>query len=157
MKFVLDEPILSSGSRQYDHAPENDPFAARLFEIPGVRSAYVMENFITLDRDAYDWIGVEDQLNEILAEGHAIESVAAQPESGDDLLDRINGILDTKVRPALAGDGGGLEILGIKGNDLVIRYQGACGTCPSAAQGTMYAIQNLLRYELNQEINVVPG
>jgi Fe-S cluster biogenesis protein NfuA len=58
-------------------------------------------------------------------------------------------------RPALAGDGGGLEVVGIDGYTVKIRYQGACGTCPSAISGTLMAIEGLLRRDINQALEVV--
>ena len=70
-------------------------------------------------------------------------------------MKQINAILDQRVRPALAGDGGGLEVTGLEGNILKIRYQGACGTCPSAIRGTLVAIENLLKREVNPAIEVV--
>ena len=77
--------------------------------------------------------------------------------SADDkeLLDRINAILDDRVRPALAGDGGGLEVIGLDGKTLLIRYQGACGSCPRSVAGTLMAIQNLLQTEVDETLAVV--
>lgn len=158
MKFVLDEKILASGSKQFDSPPTDDALAKRLFQIPSVKSVFYMDDFITLDKsNAADWNEIKRQVESILAEGHAIGSadVPKASTSGGERLDKINEILDTKVRPALAGDGGGLEVLSLRDNDLLIRYQGACGSCPSSIAGTMYAIQNLLRVELNEEINVI--
>ena len=66
-------------------------------------------------------------------------------------------MLDDRVRPALAGDGGGLQVLGLDGKSLVIRYQGACGSCPSSTSGTMMAIQNLLQTEIDDELVVTMG
>jgi Fe-S cluster biogenesis protein NfuA len=59
------------------------------------------------------------------------------------------------VRPALAGDGGGLEVVGLDGKTLQIRYQGACGSCPSSIAGTLMAIQNMLQAEIDEELSVV--
>ena len=64
-------------------------------------------------------------------------------------------MLDQKVRPALAGDGGGLEVLEIDGLTVKIKYQGACGSCPSAISGTLMAIEGLLRRDINPAIDVV--
>ncbi len=64
-------------------------------------------------------------------------------------------MLDQKVRPALAGDGGGLQVLGIEGFTVKIRYQGACGSCPSSISGTLMAIEGLLKRDVNPSINVV--
>ena len=66
-------------------------------------------------------------------------------------------MLDQKVRPALAGDGGGLQVLGIDGFTVKIRYQGACGSCPSSISGTLMAIEGLLKRDVNPSINVVPA
>ncbi|MCW9098350.1 MAG: NifU family protein, partial [Ignavibacteriaceae bacterium] len=71
------------------------------------------------------------------------------------LLKKINDLLDHKVRPALAGDGGGLQVLGIDGFTVKIRYQGACGSCPSSITGTLMAIEGLLRRDVNPSITVV--
>jgi Fe-S cluster biogenesis protein NfuA len=58
------------------------------------------------------------------------------------------------VRPALAGDGGGLQVLGVEGKTVLIRYEGACGSCPSSTAGTLMAIQNLLQSEVDDELVV---
>ncbi|MFZ1519381.1 MAG: NifU family protein, partial [Ignavibacteriaceae bacterium] len=60
-------------------------------------------------------------------------------------------------RPALAGDGGGLEVLGLDGYTVKIRYQGACGSCPSSISGTLMAIEGLLKRDVNPAINVIPA
>ena len=75
--------------------------------------------------------------------------------SDDPRLLRINEILDEKVRPALMMDGGYLEVLGIKENTLNIRYQGACGSCPSSLTGTLMAIEGMLKQEIDPELEVV--
>ena len=76
-------------------------------------------------------------------------------EEENELLKRINELLDQKVRPALAGDGGGLQVVGVDGFKVSIRYQGACGSCPSAITGTLMAIEGLLRRDINPSIEVV--
>ena len=85
------------------------------------------------------------------AQGGALGAVL----SDDPRLIRINEILDERIRPALAGDGGWLEVLGIKDNTLTIKYQGACGSCPSSISGTLMAIEGMLRQEVDPELEVV--
>jgi len=75
--------------------------------------------------------------------------------SDDPRLLRINEILDDKVRPALAGDGGYLEILELKNHTLKIRYQGACGSCPSSLTGTLMAIEGMLKQEVDPDLEVI--
>ena len=68
---------------------------------------------------------------------------------------KINEILDEKVRPYLAGDGGYLEIIDLKDHTLTIRYQGACGSCPSSLTGTLMSIESMLKTEVDPELEVV--
>lgn len=74
-----------------------------------------------------------------------------------DLMKQINQVLDQKIRPALANDGGGLEVMGLEGLTLRVRYQGACGSCPSAQRGTLAAIEGLLRRDVHPGIQVLPS
>jgi Fe-S cluster biogenesis protein NfuA len=55
----------------------------------------------------------------------------------------------------LAGDGGGLEVVSLEDTTLTIRYQGACGSCPSSVSGTLMAMQNLLQAEVDERLTVV--
>src|SRR5690606_32662491 len=68
----------------------------------------------------------------------------------------IEELLDRTVRPGLQGDGGNLTILKLDGDKLYVRYEGACGTCPSSTAGTLMAIEGILRDELNPNLEVVP-
>ena len=69
-------------------------------------------------------------------------------------LDIINAVLDEQVRPYLQGDGGDLYVLGLEGSRLLVHYQGACGSCPSAISGTLAGIEGLLR-TVEPDIEVV--
>ena len=120
-----------------------------------------------------DWRGVHEQATRMLEgyqspygpDGGPAAAPAATPgsefdsssldEPERDLLDRIHAVLDDRVRPALAGDGGGLEVVGLDGKTLQIRYQGACGSCPSSIAGTLMAIQNMLQSEVDEQLSVV--
>ncbi|HSU26227.1 MAG TPA: NifU family protein, partial [Pyrinomonadaceae bacterium] len=68
---------------------------------------------------------------------------------------QINAILDERIRPYLAGDGGWLEVVGLEENRLKIRYEGACGSCPSSLTGTLMAIENMIRDEIDPDIEVI--
>jgi Fe-S cluster biogenesis protein NfuA len=85
----------------------------------------------------------------------AVGGPIAAVTSDDPRLLRINEILDEKVRPALMGDGGYLEVLGLQEHTLSIRYQGACGSCPSSLTGTLMAIESMLQQEVDPELEVV--
>ena len=63
-------------------------------------------------------------------------------------------MLDHSIRPALANDGGGIEVIGVEGNTVKIHYQGACGTCPSASAGTLQYIENFLQETLSPTLKI---
>lgn len=66
----------------------------------------------------------------------------------------VNAIFDETVRPGLASDGGGLQLVEIVDKVVRIEYQGACGSCPSSTSGTLFFIENVLRSRVNPELIV---
>jgi Fe-S cluster biogenesis protein NfuA len=64
-------------------------------------------------------------------------------------------VLDRTVRPYLASDGGGIVVLRREGRFVFVKYQGACGSCPSSIGGTLQAIQSILRDEIDPDIEVI--
>jgi len=164
LKFILNEKLLNHETRNYKSAEEakNDPLAKGIFEIAGVVSVFYMDKFITIEKDPkVAWGNIQRPFVEFIKNFDKSlippenESYQASTIDETELLKKINEVLDTRVRPALAGDGGGLEVMGIEGTTLKIRYQGACGSCPSSIRGTLVAIENLLRREVNPAIEVV--
>jgi Fe-S cluster biogenesis protein NfuA len=170
VKFILKEPVTNGTARQFDSAEkaEGDALAKALFEVGEVVSVFYMDRMITVEKqDAGDWddllprLAVPIRAAEAVAQNGAAAAAAAvggsiaAAVSDDPRLVQINEILDEKVRPALAGDGGWLEVLNLKDHTLSIRYQGACGSCPSSLSGTLMAIEGMLRQEVDPEIEVV--
>ncbi|MBM4172592.1 MAG: NifU family protein, partial [Ignavibacteria bacterium] len=139
----------------------NDPLAKGIFDLDGVVSVFYMDKFITIEKDTkVQWGQIQRPFVEFIKnfDKNLIpkeEEIVVTKEEETELLKKINEILDQRVRPALAGDGGGLEVRGLEGLTLKIRYQGACGSCPSAIRGTLVAIENLLKREVNPAIEVV--
>jgi Fe-S cluster biogenesis protein NfuA len=82
-------------------------------------------------------------------------AIAAAVNHDDPKLREIDALLDEKIRPYLAGDGGWLEIVGLEANTLTIRYEGACGSCPSSLSGTLMAIENMIKEEIDPDIEVI--
>lgn len=166
LKFVLNEKLLFREARHFKnkHEAEADPLAKQVFEINGVVSIFYMDKFVTIEKDpSTDWGKIQRPFinliksfdkNLIPAES---DTQDINTEEQNELLKQINMLLDKRVRPALAGDGGGLEVMGLAGYTLKIRYQGACGSCPSAISGTLNAIENLLKREINPAIEVEPA
>jgi Fe-S cluster biogenesis protein NfuA len=170
VKFILREPVSNGVARQYGSAElaDNDPLAKSLFDVGHVVSVFYMDSMITVEKDDEgDWDELLPALAVPIRAADAVSGAAAAAAaaavggpiaalaSDDPRLLRINEILDEKVRPALMGDGGYLEILGLNDNTLSIRYQGACGSCPSSLTGTLMAIESMLKQEIDPELEVV--
>ena len=169
VKFVLREPVTSGVARQFG-SPEqgqSDPLAKSLFDVGSVASVFYMDNMITVEKeDAADWDELLPTLAVPIRAAQSVATASAKPAEGmsgalgavmsdDPRLLRINEILDEKVRPYLMGDGGYLEVLDLKDHTLSIRYQGACGSCPSSLTGTLMSIEGMLKQEVDPELEVV--
>ena len=168
VKFILREPVSNGVARQYGSADlaENDPLAKSLFDVGHVVSVFYMDKMITVEKDDEgDWdellpalavpIRAADAVNGAAAAAAAVGGPIAAVASDDPRLLKINEILDEKVRPALMGDGGYLEIIGLSDHTLSIRYQGACGSCPSSLTGTLMAIESMLKQDVDPELEVI--
>jgi Fe-S cluster biogenesis protein NfuA len=178
VKFILKEPVTHGTTRSFHTAQEaaDDPLARALFDLGEVASVFYMDKMITVEKeDAADWddllprLAVPIRATEAVSVGGAAAAAAGGASSAgggvggalgalmsdDPRLVKINEILDERIRPALAGDGGWLEVLGLKENTLSIRYQGACGSCPSSLSGTLMAIEGMIRQEVDEDIEVV--
>lgn len=163
LKFILNEKLLNFERRHFGNKTEaaNDPLASGVFQIPGVVSVFYSDKFITIEKSKEaNWGQLQKQLINFLKTFDKVsipteKDVKPVDEDESELLKQINEILDNRVRPALAGDGGGLEVLGVEGFKVLIKYQGACGSCPSSINGTLRAIEGLLRRDINPAIEVV--
>jgi Fe-S cluster biogenesis protein NfuA len=176
VKFLLKEPVTTGAARSFLGASlaKDDALARSLFEVGGVVSVFYMDRMITVEKAASeDWDDLLPRLAVPIraaeaAQGGAAAAAAAEAAgagalggalgavlSDDPRLLRINEILDEKIRPALAGDGGWLEIVSLKENTLTIKYQGACGSCPSSISGTLLAIEGMVQQEVDPVLQVV--
>ena len=165
LKFLLNERLLKFETRHFHSKAEaaNDPLANGVFELPGVLSVFYMDKFITVEKTREtQWGQIQRPLVSFLKDfdknlipPEKVPTKSGLDEHSNELLKKINEVLNQKVRPALANDGGGLEVLGLNGITLKVRYQGACGSCPTSTTGTLRAIENLLKKEVNPVIEVI--
>jgi Fe-S cluster biogenesis protein NfuA len=168
VKFILKEAVSNGTANSYSspEQAESDTLAKSLFDVGHVVSVFYMDRMITVEKDDEgDWddllpalavpIRAAEAVNSPAAAAAAVGGAVAAATSDDPRLLKINDILDEKVRPALMGDGGYLEILGLKDHTLSIRYQGACGSCPSSLTGTLMAIEGMLKQEVDPELEVI--
>jgi len=162
LKFILNQRLLDIETRQFPDktSADNDLFAKGIFEINGVVSVFYMDKFVTIEKSKdTNWGQIQKPFIEFLKSFDVslipAENKVIKDENENELLKKVNEILNERVRPYLASDGGGLEVLGVEGHKVMIRYQGACGSCPSSISGTLAAIEGLLRRDLNPAIEVI--
>lgn len=167
LKFVVNRPIKSQGSATFARPSEalGVRLAEELFRIDGVRQLYFFENVITVTySDDADIDTMRLEIQSILQTRLAVHDPsfltdterkkAEKPQLEGDLKE-IDEILDETVRAFLQGDGGDIEVISYKDHVLEVRYQGACGTCPSSLSGTLEGIQGILQQQFDPEIKIV--
>jgi NFU1 iron-sulfur cluster scaffold homolog, mitochondrial len=165
MKFIANTPLKTEGSSTYRTPMECDqnPLAKDLFYIRGVDQLHFFDNVVTVTKFNFeDWPVLEEEIMKILTEkipAHDPNYYDPDPEAerrrglSPELL-QIEEILDRTIRPGLQADGGDIQTLSLEDSVLLVRYQGACGTCPSSTTGTLEAIKGILRDEFRPEIEV---
>jgi NFU1 iron-sulfur cluster scaffold homolog, mitochondrial len=173
MKFILDQTVLDSGSKTIIEGgqQEADTFAYNIFALDIIDMVYLRENFVSVTLVSADlWVIFKDKIKNII-EADLEKYLEGDNEVSSSILDDfdmkkypqlsndekviiVEAVLDSSVRPALANDGGGLEVIEVDGHIVRIRYQGACGGCPSSTGGTLRVIENHLRSQLDPEIKV---
>jgi Fe-S cluster biogenesis protein NfuA len=171
VKFILKEPVTAGTTRSFHSAEEaaGDPLAGALFTVGDVASVFYMDKMVTVEKvEEADWDDLLPRLAVPIRAAEAVKTNGAHAPaqagvggalgalmSDDPRLARINEMLDERIRPYLASDGGWLEVLSLDDHTLTIHYQGACGSCPSSLTGTLMAIENMIRQEIDPEIEVV--
>jgi Fe-S cluster biogenesis protein NfuA len=174
VKFILKEPVSYGTSHSFKTAEtaKGDKLADSLFNVGEVVSVFYMDKMITVEKtDEAEWDEILPVLAVPIREAEsvrpsgngngakpaaaAVGGAIAAAAADDPKLAQINELLDERIRPYLAGDGGWLEIVSLEGHTLNIRYEGACGSCPSSLTGTLMAIENMIKDEIDPEIEVV--
>ncbi len=181
LKFIMDSPVMANGSLSFSSGDENEdytgdnPLAKALFKV-GATELFLCQDYVSVTMfspKAWEHFmgdvrsAIETQL---LPPGEKA-SEAKNKDSVLNTIDRdtfpqlpdeekkavIDSLLDEIIRPALANDGGGLELISVEGNEVRVKYQGACGSCPSSTEGTLTAIQRALQGYLDPNIAVLTG
>lgn len=173
--FVLTAPVITGDPRLYniDHdelsAP---PLAQALFKVgatdvtlDGDRITVTMfserawEHFVDDAKTAIETHLDGGSVKESRSTASVLDMIDKATFPGlpkEEKLNLINALFDEMVRPALANDGGGLEVLDLDGSDVKIKYQGACGGCSHSASGTLRAIDRCLKSYLDPTLTATP-
>lgn len=166
MKFILNQNVINDGKATFTSVEEckGITLAKDLVSLPNVLQVYFFENMITITQDSDEWDTLQQMVKSVLFTRMPIHSpdinLEAEKlkarESLSPELQKIESILDRTVRPGLQSDGGNIEVVKLEGKELFVRYEGACGTCPSSTSGTLYAIEDILKNEFDPEVFVTP-
>lgn len=160
LKFLPGRSVAGSRLTEYRSADEAQasPLAAALFSVPGISQVFFGEDFVSVTKSEGDWAHLKPNILGVIMEhfvsGSPVFSEADQGDeeaeffdSGDaDTVDQIKELIETRVRPAVAGDGGDIRFRGFKDGTVYLAMKGACSGCPSSTATLKHGIQNLLKH-----------
>jgi Fe-S cluster biogenesis protein NfuA len=175
LKFIPGRVVLDGGTMEFTNreAAARSPLAERLFGVPGVTSVFYGSDFITVSKDGGDWQHLKPAIlgaimehymsgEPLLADGSA-GSDEEQDERGEffseddaETVEMIKDLIETRVRPAVANDGGDITFRGFKDGIVYLNMKGACSGCPSSTATLRHGIQNLLRHFVPDVVEVRP-
>ena len=172
LKFLPGKVVMDEGTAFFQNKDKisNSPLAKRLFDVDGVAGVFFGSDFITITKsDSLDWqvmkpeiLGaIIDHFNSdeptINNEANDMEKESLLENSNDsDLVKQIKELLDTRVRPAVAMDGGDIIFDSFKEGILYLHMQGACSGCPSSTATLKMGIENMLKHYVPEVKEVRP-
>jgi Fe-S cluster biogenesis protein NfuA len=170
LKFLPGRPVLESGTLDIRtvEAAAQSPLAQKLFDLPNVGGVFYGADFISVTKTGGDWQQIKPAvLGAIMEhymsgaplianEGQAAASDEFFDSKDEETVELIKDLLETRVRPAVAGDGGDITFKGYKEGVVYLHMQGACSGCPSSTLTLRHGIQNLLRHFVPEVTEVRP-
>jgi Fe-S cluster biogenesis protein NfuA len=171
LKFLPGRTVLAEGTRDFrtPEAATGSPLAARLFEIDGIAGVFYGSDFITVTKADGEWQHLKPAILGTIMEhfmsGAPLidEDEVAAPDSGESydsadesIVATIKELLETRVRPAVAQDGGDIIFHGFRDGIVFLHMQGACAGCPSSTATLKHGIENLLRHFVPEVSEVRP-
>ena len=167
LKFLPGRDVLGRGTADFPNreAAAASPLAQRLFEIDGVQGVFLGADFVTITKAGdKEWfllkpsiLGVIMEhftanrpvlLEEATGDGHAASA------DDDEIVTQIKELLDTRVRPAVAQDGGDITFYGFEEGVVYLEMKGACSGCPSSTATLKAGIENMLRHYIPEVVEV---
>ncbi|MBC7311990.1 MAG: NifU family protein [Rhizobium sp.] len=163
LKFLPGKVVMESGTAEFRDADSAavSPLAARIFSIPGVTGVFFGYDFVTVTKDGPEWQHLKPAIlgtimEHFMSGAKVMGSAAtANDEDGDEeffeagdetIVATIKELLETRVRPAVAQDGGDITFRGFKNGKVYLNMKGACAGCPSSTATLKHGVQNLLRH-----------
>jgi Fe-S cluster biogenesis protein NfuA len=163
LKFLPGRPVMDEGTfeaRDQGEA-ENSPLARALMQLPGVSGVFFASDFISVTKNTGEWQHLRPAILGVVTEFYLsgaplIEGEAAPANaSGEffapadsELVETIKELIETRVRPAVAGDGGDITFKGFREGIVYLTMKGACSGCPSSTATLKHGIENLFKHFL---------
>ncbi len=169
LKFIPGKTVLADGTvdfRSPDEAAGKSPLAERLFGIDDVEGVFLGPDFITVTKgDSAEWYLLKPAIlgvimehftagQPVLVDGAAIEVDEEIDEENAEIISQIKELLDTRVRPAVAQDGGDIVFHAFQQGIVYLHMRGACAGCPSSTATLKMGIENMLRHYIPEVTEV---
>lgn len=164
LKFLPGKAVMPSGTLEIKTADDahSSPLAERLFSVDGVSGVFFGSDFLTVTKNAGEWQHMKPAILGAIMEHYLSGqplvrgNVEATPTQGEEFFDpkdadtvaTIKDLLETRIRPAVAGDGGDITFKGFENGVVYLTMKGACSGCPSSTATLKHGIQNLLKHFL---------
>lgn len=171
LKFLPGQTVLGAGTADFPTADTatKSPLAMRIFAVSGVTGVFLGTDFVTVTKsDDVEWDVVKApilgaimehfQSGQPVMDGEAAATGGHAEHTGEDgeIVNQIKELLDTRVRPAVAQDGGDIVFHGFDRGIVYLHMQGACAGCPSSTLTLKMGIENLLRHYIPEVVEVRP-
>ena len=171
LKFLPGQTVLDLGTADFPNAEAagKSPLARRIFAVDGVTGVFFGTDFVTVTKaEAVEWQHIKPailgaimehyQSGATVMDGDAATGGGHAEHTGEDgdIVRQIKELLDTRVRPAVAQDGGDITFHGFDRGVVYLHMQGACAGCPSSTLTLKMGIENLLRHYIPEVLEVRP-
>ena len=171
LKFLPGQAVMPAGTADFPtiEAAANSPLAQRVFAVEGVTAVFFGPDFVTVTKEeTIDWNHIKPailgaimehfQSGQPVMHGEGLAAAGHADHSGEDteIVNQIKELLDTRVRPAVAQDGGDITFHGFDRGVVYLHMQGACAGCPSSTITLKMGIENLLRHYIPEVTEVRP-
>lgn len=168
LKFLPGQEVLSKGTMDFTSIDDAavSPLAKNLFSVGDVKGVFLGRDFVSVSKsDESDWEYLKPQILALLMDffssGQPVVTAGAEtpdkPEQFDSELERqIVELLEMRVKPAVAADGGNIEFVEFDDGVVYLRMEGACAGCPSSTATLKMGIENLLKHYIPEVARVEP-
>lgn len=161
LKFIPGKPVLPGGTRDYRKAADalESPLAEKLFAVSGVSAVFLGHDFITVTKGSGEWQHLKPAIlgtimDHYLSGAPVLAGEAQMEQAGEEFfadgdsetVKVIKDLLDSRVRPAVAQDGGDITFKGFKEGVVYLNMKGSCAGCPSSTATLKNGIENLLKH-----------